>query len=111
MMPLINFTEPLAIITALALFVLVLLLGKETKKSVFLAIMLGVFLIIIAGHSFEFSIANTAEIQNTIARCITVDFVFILLSFFSYLWIDDIEAKASKKKSIDDSLNWFWSKV
>ncbi|MCI8362654.1 MAG: hypothetical protein HFJ41_06000 [Clostridia bacterium] len=111
MMPLINFTEPLAILTALALFVLVLFLGRETKKSIFLAIMLGIFLLIIAGHTIEFSIVDQIEIQNIYARCITIDFVFILLSFMSYLWIDDIEAKSGKKKSIDDSLNWFWSKV
>ena len=110
-MPLINFTEPLAILTALALFVLVLFLGRETKKSIFLAIMLGVFLLIIAGHTIEFSIVDEIEIQNIYARCITIDFVFILLSFMSYLWIDDIESKTGKKKSIDDSLNWFWSKV
>lgn len=110
-MPLINFTEPFAIFIALTLFVLVLFLGKETKKSIFLAIMLGIFLLIIAGHSFEFSISEAAELQNIYARCITVDFVFILLSFISYLWVDDIEAKAGKKKSIDDSLNWFWTKV
>ena len=110
-MPLINFTEPLAILTALALFVLVLFLGRETKKSIFLAIMLGVFLLIIAGHTIEFSIVDQIEIQNIYARCITIDFVFILLSFMSYLWIDDIESKTGKKKSIDDSLNWFWSKV
>ena len=110
-MPLINFTEPLAILTALALFVLVLFLGRETKKSIFLAIMLGIFLLIIAGHTIEFSIVDQIEIQNIYARCITIDFVFILLSFMSYLWIDDIESKTGKKKSIDDSLNWFWSKV
>lgn len=111
MMPLINFTEPFAILIALILFVLVLLLAKENKKSIFLAIMLGVFLLIIAGHTTEFSISNEVELQNIYAKCITVDFIFIFLSFISYLWIDDIEAKAGKKKSIDDSLNWFWSKV
>lgn len=110
-MPLINFTQPLAIITALTLFLLVLFLGKETKKSIFLAIMLGVFLLIIAGHAIEFSISNEIELQNIYAKCIAVDFVFIFLLFISYLWIDDIEAKEGKRKSIDDSLNWFWSKV
>ncbi len=110
-MPLINFTEPFAILTALVLFILVLLLAKENKKSIFLAIMLGVFLLIIAGHTIEFSISNEVELQNIYAKCITVDFIFIFLSFISYLWIDDMEAKAGKKKSIDDSLNWFWSKV
>lgn len=113
MTPLIDFTNPFAILVAVVLFVLVLLLAKETKKSIIPAIMLGIFLIIIAGHSIELSLVkeNLVELQSSIAKCITVDFVFILLSFFSYLWIDDIEAKTNKKKSVDDSLNWFWSKV
>lgn len=110
-MPLINFTNPLAILTALTLFLLVLFLAKETKKSIFLAIMLGIFLLIITGHTIEFSISKDIQLQNIYAICITLDFVFIFLSFIAYLWIDDIEAKAGKKKSVDDSLNWFWSKV
>ena len=113
MRPLIDFTNPISVLTAAVLFVLVILLAKETKKSVIPAIMLGVFVIIIAGHSIELSMTNKnlIEMQNIIAKCITYDFIFILLSFFSYLWIDDIEAKEGKKKSIDDSLAWFWSKV
>lgn len=113
MTPLINFAEPYAIIVALVLFLLVLFLGKESKKSILPAIMLGVFLIIIAGHSVELSMtdANLIEMQSVIAKCIAVDFVFVLLSFFSYLWIDEMETKSNKKKSIDDSLRWFWSKV
>lgn len=113
MAPIIDFTNPFAILVAVVLFVLTLMLGKETKKSIIPAIMLGVFLLIIIGHSVEYSLLkeNLIQLQSTIAKCITVDFVFILLSFFSYLWIDDIETKENKKKSIDNSLNWFWSKV
>ena len=113
MTPLIDFTNPFSILTALIVFGLVLLLGKETKKSIILAILLGIFLLIVVGHSIEYSLApaNAIELQNTIARSITIDFIFILLSFFSYLWVDDIETKTKKKKSIDNSLDWFWSKV
>ncbi len=112
-MLLIDFTNPFTVLTATVLFVLVLLLGKETKNGIIPAIMLGVFLVILIGHSVELSLVkeNLVEIQSTIAKSITFDFVFILLSFFSYLWIDDIEARAKKKKNIDNSLNWFWSKV
>lgn len=112
-MLLIDFTNPFTVLTATILFVLVLLLGKETKKGIILAIMLSVFLVILIGHSVELSLVeeNLIEIQRTLAKCITIDFIFILLSFFSYLWIDDIEARVKKKKSIDNSLNWFWSKV
>ena len=49
--------------------------------------------------------------KPALTRSILVDFVFIFLSFISYLWIDDIQAKVEKKKSIDDSLSWFWAKV
>lgn len=113
MTPLINFTEPFAILTATVLFVLILLLAKETKKSVFPAIMLGIFMLIIVGHAIEYALVkeNLVELQKMIANCITVDFVFVFLSFISYLWIDDIEAKENKKKSIDNSLEWFWTKV
>lgn len=47
----------------------------------------------------------------TLSRCIVIDFIFVLITFFSYLWVDDIEAKATGKKSIDNSLDWFWKKV
>lgn len=112
-MLLIDFTNPLVVLTATVLFLLVLFLGKETKKGMIPAIMLGIFLLILIGHSIELSTLkeNLVEMQSIIAKCIAVDFVFILLSFFSYLWVDEIEAKAKKKKSIDNSLNWFWSKV
>lgn len=111
MSPLIDFTNPVTILVATVLFVLTVFLGKETKRSAVIVIMLAVFLITIAGHSVEFSLAESLKIQNTIATSITFDFIFILLSFMAYLWIDDIEAKDKKKKSIDDSLNWFWTKV
>lgn len=113
MSPLINFTNPGTILIALVLFILVVLLGKETKKSTVPAISLLVFLAIIAGHAIEYAFVDTVlkEAQSTLAMCMSVDFVFILLSFISYLWIDDIETKAEKKKSIDDSLEWFWTKV
>lgn len=113
MRPLIDFTNPISVLTAAVLFVLVILLAKETKKSTIPAVMLGVFIAIIVGHSIELSMTSKTmiEMQSIIATGITFDFVFILLSFFSYLWIDDIEAKEKKKKSIDDSLSWFWKKV
>lgn len=111
MVPIVNFSNGFSILIALILFILVLLLGKETKKSIIPGTMLIVFLVIIVGHSIEYSLVKIPEIQTQIAISLAVDFVFILLSFFSYLWIDDLDAKKNKKKSIDNSLDWFWSKV
>jgi len=113
MTPIIDFTNPLAILTALVLYLLILFLGRHTKKSIILGIFLFAFLGIIIAHTVEMSMSGFSSDINIKAYAISiaVDFVFIFLSFFSYLWIDDIEAKEMKKRSVDNSLEWFWSKV
>ena len=77
--------------------------------------MLFAFLIILVCHAMELMLIPniSKEVYHAIARSIAVDFGFIFLSFISYLWVDDIQAKIEKRKSIDidDSLNWFWAKV
>lgn len=112
-MPIINFTNPITVLLALVLFILVLILGKETHKSVFIAIMLFVFLGILVGHAIEiFTFNSTNSTQyNSITTSLTMDFVFVFISFLSYLWIDQIQAKIEKKKTIKDGLDWFWAKV
>ena len=112
-MPFINFTNTTTLLLALVLFVLTLFLGKETHKSEIPAIMLFVFLILLVCHAIEIgAIPNISEETHfELSRCILVDFIFIFLSFISYLWIDEIQSKVEKKKSIDNSLDWFWKKV
>lgn len=112
-MPFINFTNATTILLALVLFVLTLFLGKETHKSEVPAIMLFIFLILLVSHAVEFGVMPnmTAQVRYDLSRSILVDFIFIFLSFISYLWIDDVQAKVEKKKSIDNSLDWFWKKV
>ncbi len=111
-MPMINLTEPLALFIALLLFVLVLWFAYQSKKSVIAGIMLFIFIAILALHALEFSMGDLTQegLQVTI-QSIIFDLVFIFLSFVSYLWVDDIEAKVKKKKVIDNSLDWFWGKV
>ena len=112
-MPYIDFTNSITLLLALILFVLILMLGKETHKSAIPAAMLFVFLLILVAHCMELMLIKdiTESVYTSLTRSILVDFVFIFLSFISYLWIDDIQAKVEKKKSIDDSLSWFWAKV
>ena len=110
-MPIINFINPFTALLALVLFLLVLILGKETHKSAIIATMLFVFLTILVGHSVELFAFNSGneEVYQAITVSLFADFVFVFLSFISYLWVDDIQAKV--EKSIDDSLSWFWAKV
>lgn len=112
-MPLIDLSNPYNVFITLILFVLVLFLAKQIKKSNVICIMLLVFLAIIVGHTIEFIVIQdpTGVIPKTLANCIAVDFVFSFLSFVGFLWMDDVEAKERKIKSVDNSLDWFWKKV
>lgn len=112
-MPFINFTNVATMLLTLVVFLLALVLSKETKKSGIIATMLSVFLIILVCHAVELgTISNiTEEMHYAITRSILVDFVFIFLSFISNLWMDEIQAKVENRKSIDNSLDWFWKRV
>ena len=113
MEPMINFANIITILLAVILFVLVLILGKETHKSQIVATMLFIFLGLLIGHSIELITfkSNNNFAYDSIRVSMIFDFIFIFLSFFSYLWVDDIQAKVEKKKSIDNSLDWFWKEV
>ena len=108
-----DISNPLTLILMLAATVLLIFLAQEVKKRYIGAIVLCAYLIILIVHVAQ--IATLSEefryMLTTLSRCIAIDFVFVLISFFSYLWVDDIEAKAEGKKSIDNSLDWFWRKV
>ena len=112
-MPIINLSNPINALIAVILFVLVVFLAKEIKRSNVTAIMLLTFLTIISGNAIEYFMIDSShvEVLQTLASCIAIDFVFVFLSFIAYLWMDDIESKEKKIKSIDNSLDWFWKKV
>lgn len=109
----INFTNMGTLTLALVLYLLVLMLAKETKKSIFPGIMLVVFLVILVIHSVLLSLADPTqeEYLQSITKTIAVDLVFVFLSFITYLWIDEIESKLKKKKTINAGLDWFWKKI
>ncbi len=108
-----DISNPLTLILMLAVTVLLIFLSQEIKKSYIASIMLFVFLVLLIVHVAQ--MATLPEefryLITTLSRCIAIDFVFILITFFAYLWVDDIEAKVKGKKSIDDSLSWFWKKI
>ncbi len=108
-----DISNPLTLILMLVATVLLIFLSQEIKKSYISAIVLFAYLIILIIHVAQ--IATLSEefrhMLRVLSRCIAIDFIFVLISFFAYLWVDDIEAKAEGKKSIDNSLDWFWRKV
>ena len=108
-----NIANPLTLFLILLAVVLLIFLGQEVKKSIAVAIPLFAFLILLIVHVVQVSTlsADLAYLAGTLYKCIALDFLFILITFFSYLWVDDVEAKANNKKSIDKSLDWLWKEV
>mgnify|MGYP003370330172 FL=1 len=106
-----NISQPFTLLLVLAATVLLLFLGREIKKSYIVAIPLGAFLILLILHAINLITTSSSDIIYVVSRCIALDFAFIFVTFLGYLWVDAIEAKEEKKKSIDNSLDWFWSKV
>lgn len=105
----INMTNPLIMLMALLINVLCIILGKEFKRSAITAISLFLFLGIILLHAIQIVMIGGGSPMLT--KSLAYDAMMVLLSYISYLWVDDIEAKAKNKKSIDNSLDWFWKKV
>ena len=108
-----DISNPLTLLLMLLATVLLIFLAQEIKKSMIGAVVLFVYLILLIVHVAQ--LATLPEeyryLLSTLTRCVVIDFVFVFISFFAYLWIDDIEAKHRNKKSIDNSLDWFWSKI
>ena len=104
-----DMTNSINILLSLIFAVCLIYLGVEVKRSIAPAISLAVFIVLLVIHAVQFSIYP--ESASLLLKCISMDFIFIFLTYISYLWVDDIEAKARKKKSIDNSLDWFWKKI
>ena len=112
-MPMINFTNPIILLVVTLVYVLILILSKETKKSAIAAVMLFVFVAMLVVHTIMYITGDTlsSDVLSDITFTMVFDLICVLLSFIAYFWVDDIEAKLKKKKSIDNSLDWFWGKV
>ena len=110
----INISDPITLLLLTLATVLLIFLGKEVKKTYIPAFALFAYLILVVMHSIQLA-SLTQELYDIyyimLINCIAIDCIMIFISFFAYLWIDDISSKFYKKKSIDNSLDWFWKKV
>lgn len=110
---LINVTSPMTLFLMALLTALLIFLGQEIKKSSVAVVPLIAHLGFLIMHTIQLLTLSSENSQygGTLAGCLVVDFMFILVSFFAYLWVDDIEAKSMNKKNLDSSLDWFWKKI
>ncbi len=107
-MEIIDISNPVTILLLLAVLVGVIFLGKSTKNSVLSIVMLAVFLGLLVYYVILLRKPELMDMRTVIVNCMSINFIFLFISFISYLWIDDIEAKKKNKKSVDNSLDWFW---
>lgn len=108
-----NIANPITLILMLAITLILIFLGKETKKGYITSISLFVYLALLIWHVVQM-MTLTPELmafKSTLSSCLAIDFAMILLSFLSYLWVDELESRIGKKKSIDSGMDWFWGKV
>ncbi len=112
-MYIIDVSNPLTLLLIIIVTGLLIFLSQEIKKSYINGLMLFVYLILLIMHVIQaFVLPNENEqILSILTKCIIIDFILVALTFFAYLWVDDIEAKELGKKSYDNSLDWFWKKV
>ena len=107
-MGIIDISNPITLLLLLVVLVGVIFLGKSTKNSILSIIMLAVFLGLLIYYVVLLRNPEMTDIKTVIINCMSINFIFLFISFISYLWIDDIEAKKKNKKSIDNSFDWFW---
>ena len=108
-----DLTNPLTLLLVVLATALLIFLGQEIKRSSIAIVPLISFLGLLIIHVVQVStlVEDVAYLSGTIYKCIAIDFLFILITFFSYLWVDDLEAKKNNVKSIDNSLDWFWREI
>ena len=108
-----NIANPITLILMLAITLILIFLAKETKRAYLTAIALFFYLGLLIMHVLQVMTlpVDMLELKPTLSSCLAVDFTMILLTFLSYLWVDDIQTKVGRKKSIDNSLDWFWGKI
>ena len=109
-MEILDISNPVTLLLLLVVLIGVIFLGKSTKSSVMSIVSLAFFLGLLIYYVVALRNPVLVELKSTIYNCLSIDFIFVFLSFISYLWIDDIEAKVKNKKNYDRSLDWFWQK-
>lgn len=110
---LLNTASPLIALIATAVVAFVIYASRKSEVATFLIVAIVVFIGLLIYHSVYLNSlpANETELISQAYYCIAIDLVLFLISFISYLWVDDIVAKKKKLKSYDDSLSWFWDKI
>ena len=106
-----NLTDPITVGLLVVATALLIFLSKELKKPYIAILPLTFFIVLLVIHSVQLTNVAVELTRSVLLGSIAIDLIMIFVSFFGYLWVDDIACKFYKKKSIDNSLDWFWKQV
>ena len=107
-----NTANPLMILIIVAIMALAIVLSRKVEMVwPLIIVMIGITAYLIYHSILLDSLEKGNELISDVYHCIACDLIYMLITFISYLWIDDIISKKKKLKSYDDSLNWFWNKL
>lgn len=90
-----------------------IMFAKKVEKPLIAAVLIIANLALLIYHTCVLNSipSELVDAISDIYLCIAMDFLWLLISFLAYLWIDDITARKFNKKSYDNSLSWFWEKL
>lgn len=110
---LINTASYLPIIVITISIVGIIILSKKIERTFLLGILIIMNLGLLLYHSYLLNSISSMFVEQIshLYLCLAMDFLWLLISFLGYLWIDDISSIKFKKKSYDNSLSWFWNKL
>lgn len=94
--------------------VLLIYLSQEIKRSFVAAIPLFAFVLDLVIHTIQVLTLKEefSYLYSTLTANMAIDFVFLLLTFLSYLWADDVEAKEFNKKTLNSKgIDWLFKQV
>jgi len=93
--------------------VLVIAFARKIEKPILAGVLIVLNLMLLIYHTYLLNTIPSVleEAVSQVYLCIAMDFLWLLVSFLGYLWIDDIAATKFHRKSYDSSMNWFWDKL
>ncbi|MGN1298660.1 MAG: hypothetical protein ACI4UE_01590 [Candidatus Scatovivens sp.] len=104
-----NTANPIIILVYTLIISGIIFLSRKSEKTIF-PIILTIYMIVLLILHSTLKITDDT-LMKTKYISIAFDLIFLFLSFISFLWIDDINARKKNLKSYDNSLSWFWDEL
>lgn len=113
-MPIVDFSNTFTVILSIILFLLVLYIGKETERSWLLAGAVMAFLALLVCHICELTLIKdlTENARSALNICVIIDFVFVIISFAGYAWLNYLHSKRERNedKVLEDNSDYYLKK-